>query len=171
MFRFTRHARLAALLVGVCAMFLLAGCKKPVGTVTGKVTYQGKQLKAASISFISTDGSRSYAAGIRDDGTYYIPDLEGGTYKVCVDTEFLKPPITAMGPGMKQPATKDKDKFGPPPGANVPEGYTPSSPAAAQQAASAKKYVAIPPKYADKDQTDLTYTFSGGNQTYDIELK
>jgi hypothetical protein len=33
------------------------------------------------------------------------------------------------------------------------------------------KYVKIPPQYADRERTPLTYKITKGAQTYDIELK
>ena len=53
----------------------------------------------------------------------------------------------------------------------MPEGYKGSSPASGQAAANAKKYVPIPDKYADADKSELTFTFKGGSDTFDIELK
>jgi len=148
------HRRAIVALAGILAALLLTGCPRATGTLTGKVTYQGKPLKAAAISFISTDSGRSYAAGLKEDETYYIPDMQAGQYKVCVDTAYLKgsPGATPMpGLGGQSPASK--------------------SPAAAQQAANSKKYLYIPDKYADPDKTDLTYTFKGGSENWDIELK
>jgi hypothetical protein len=36
---------------------------------------------------------------------------------------------------------------------------------------NANRYLAIPPKYADVEKTDLTYEVTPGAQTHDIELK
>ncbi len=166
------HARLIPAFVLVAATLALTGCSKPVGTVSGKVIYQGKPLKGGSVSFVSTEGGQSFAAGLNDDGTYSIPKILGGAYKVCVETDSQKPAKdTAAVAGSSQPVIPKGAKFEPPPGAAIPEGYTPSNPAAAAAAKAAKRYTPIPPHYADAEKTDITYTFTGGDQTFDIELK
>jgi hypothetical protein len=142
--------RLTYLLLFGGLVFLVSGCSRPVGSVTGKVTYQGKPLKGGTVSFASTEGRQSFSASIADDGSYTIPNLVGGSYKVCVETESLKPPPgvkAGMGPGQNR------------------------SPAAARTAENLKKYVQIPDKYSSADKTDITYEFKGGSETYNIELK
>ncbi|MBN9523993.1 hypothetical protein J0H58_36700 [bacterium] len=159
----------------LCAALFVAGCNRPVGSVTGKVTYQGKELKGGGVTFVSTEGQQSFAATITPEGTYKVPDLLGGDYKVCVDTSSLKPAKGGLSvPGAaayQQPVVPKGAKTGPPPGAVLPEGYQASDPAAMAKNNSAKRYVAIPPKYAEAGTTDLTYTFKGGAETFDIDLK
>jgi hypothetical protein len=173
----------ALFLVGAIAV-LLPGCGRSVGTVTGKVTYNGKALKGGNVSFQSTEGLQSYSTEIKEDGTYSAT-IQTGSYKVCVETASLKPPATGGGPktgssggppgakGMTKTGPKDakEGKGGPPPDAAVPEGYTPSGPAAAKTAENLKRYVQIPDKYGDPTKTDLTYTFKGGTDPFDIDLK
>jgi hypothetical protein len=139
--------------------------------VTGKVTYQGKPLKGGSVSFVSTEGRQSFASGIDEDGTYLVPNLRGGSYKVCVETSSLKPAkehsiYTKMAPIVPKGA-----KTGPPADAQVPEGYTPSDPAAMAAMTAKKRYIPIPEHYADPELTDITYTFNGGAETFNIDLK
>jgi hypothetical protein len=166
----TRALRAGALFATAVAF---AGCSRPVGTVSGKVSHQGKALKGGSVSFVSSEGLRSFSAGIKSDGTYQIPDLIGGDYKVCVETESLKPARAGVPtyPGQAAQPAVPKGKGGPPPGAAVPEGYTPSDPASAAAANNAKRYVAIPAKYGDPKTTTLDYTFKGGTETHDIDLQ
>lgn len=157
---------------------LLAGCSRPTGTLSGKVTYMNKSLKGGTVTFVSAEGRQSYSADIKEDGTYFVMSITGGDYKVCVDTSHLKPPSAAggyTGSGGKSappaPAAGDKKGAAPPPGAALPEGYTPSNPSEANAAANAKKYVQIPESYKDADKTDLKLTVTGGPQTFDIPLK
>lgn len=168
-----------ALLTGT---LILAGCSRPVGSISGKVTYQNKPLKGGSITFVSNEGRKSVPATIGLDGTYKIDSIAAGTYKVCVDTSNLKPP-TGGGPSGYKGGSGGKGfvpgggnkpppgKGGPPPDAVVPEGYKPSSPADGALAENAKRYMKIPDSYKDADKTDLSYTIAGGSQTFDIELK
>ncbi|MBN9319664.1 MAG: hypothetical protein J0I28_08280, partial [Caulobacterales bacterium] len=109
------------------------------------------------VTFVSTEGQQSFAATITPEGTYKVPDLLGGDYKVCVDTSSLKPAKGGLSvPGAaayQQPVVPKGAKTGPPPGAVLPEGYQASDPAAMAKNNSAKRYVAIPPKYAEAGTT------------------
>ena len=159
----------AAFLAGAVA---LTGCGRAIGSVSGKVTHQGKVLKGGSVSFISTDGGQSFAAGIAEDGTYQVPNIASGEYKVCVETSSLKQSAGGPPPGMRGPASRGPAKDIPPPkDAQIPEGYTPSSPADMALAKMKKRYVEIPEKYSKAETTDLGFTADGGQQTFDIDLK
>ena len=79
---------------------------------------------------------------------------------------MMMPPVGGSNPVIPKGA-----KTAPPKDANVPEGYTPSDPAAMQSAQKSKKYVKIPDKYKDPDKTDLRYEAKGGADTFPIELK
>lgn len=166
-----RSVRGAAFGATLLAVVTVAGCSRPVGSVSGKVTFGNKTLKGGNVTFISTEGLPSQSSGITEEGTYSVPSLTAGTYKVCVETESLKPPGFAgppMGAGAPKGTALDPDT-------PIPEGYHPSNPAEASLAGAAarakKLYVAIPGQYADPNKTDLQYTVVGGQQTYNIELK
>jgi hypothetical protein len=172
-----RSGRAAALFA---LAFALVGCSRPVGSVTGTVSYNGKPLKGGSVIFISLDGSPGHSADISETGTFSWDRVTAGQYKVCVDTSYLAPnkeanlgAAAAFGKGAPPPtpAIPKGAKTAPPKDANVPEGYTPSDPAAMQGAAKAKKYVQIPDKYKDADKTDLRFEAKGGAETLTIELK
>src|SRR6185437_15230333 len=140
--RFSSRRSVSTVVFAGAIALLLSGCGRPVGSVTGKVTYQGKPLKGGNVSFNSTDGNQSFSTPIKEDGSFEVPRLVGGTYKVCVETESLNPPSPFVGP-----RDAKVGKGGPPPGAKVPEGYTASGPAGAKAAEIRKKYVRIPEKY------------------------
>jgi hypothetical protein len=136
------------------AALVLTGCESSPGTLTGKVTYQGKPLKGGNILFYTK--KRPVSVPIQPDGTYKAENVPGGEAKVTVETESLKPT------GEPPPPT-----YKPPPGsADVTGGYNP----AAAAARTGANYVAIPKKYSDKETTPLTVTVTGGPQTYDIKL-
>ncbi|HEY1191729.1 MAG TPA: hypothetical protein VGE74_29120 [Gemmata sp.] len=119
--------------------------------------------------FHGNEGQQSYSAEIQEDGTYNVPVLSGGTYKVCVETASLKPTETKSSYGTGAPGPKGAaPKIDP---KSLPEGYQPSSPALASAATKAKRYTAIPEKYASATSTPLSYDFPGGQQTFDIEIK
>lgn len=162
--------------------FALFGCSRPVSSVTGSVSYNGKPLMGGSVTFVSQDGNSSRSTDISETGTFSLDKLVAGDYKVCVDTSFLAPQNTsglpAMGSGGKmmmppptQPTIPKGAKTAPPKDASVPEGYAPSDPATMASAQNAKKYVKIPEKYKDPDKTDLRFQAKGGPETFPIELK
>jgi hypothetical protein len=67
------------------AMMLLAGCGKPatkkVVTVTGTVTYNGRQLKAGIVKFQAPNGDFALAP-IGPDGQFTMTDVVPGDQKV-----------------------------------------------------------------------------------------
>jgi hypothetical protein len=158
---------------------LLTGCPKGVGTVSGTVKYAGKNLKGGNVTFIPPDGSgQTFSGTIGEDGTYSVSGVASGTYKVCVETKSLRPGGDAGGGykgsgGAAAPKPKAKDIPNKPldAGTQVPEGYTPSNPADAAASRMNKRYVQIPDKYSEPDNTDLTFTVSSGENKYDIDLK
>ncbi|HYH64830.1 MAG TPA: hypothetical protein VD866_09075 [Urbifossiella sp.] len=168
--------RSAAPVRGAVALFavgllVVAGCNKPVGTVSGKVTYQGKALKGGGVTFVSANGDRSFVGPIGPDGSYKVPDIVGGTYKVTVDNSSLKGQEKMGGTAAPPPLVPKGAKGGPPPGANLPEGYVASDPNAMKAVASGANYTAINPKYLKAETTDIEYTFKGGDDTFNVELK
>ena len=137
-------------------LILVSGCPKKsgtVGTLSGKVTYKGKEVTGGQMTFFTKEGG-AVPATIKPDGTYSVRDLAVGEATVTVDTKNLKPanPAAVRGGGGDH-----KMQTGPvPPGfSQKPEG----------------EYVEIPPKYADQKKTDLKVTVTGGPQTQDFELK
>lgn len=174
----------AATLLAVC--MLSTGCGPAKGTLKGKVTLDGAALKGGRVDFVNKSGGRSATAEINDDGTYSIPLIFAGEYSISVDTEYLKPKSSgqnSMNPnaksGMPQglPAAAMKSS-GPPMGKSmpkdlqkemakheIPEGYLPVNPAEI-----AKKYVRLPAKYSDSNQSGLTLKFAGGDQIHDVVM-
>ena len=175
------------LAAGLGSLFGLTGCGGGKGDVSGKVSFNGAALKGGNVSLVSDGGGPSFSGAIQEDGTYRIPDVRAGTYKVCVETESLKPQTNIGGPanksgpppgmgGRSAPGgppdplkNASKIKSGPPKDVEVPEGYNPAGLAVVQ--ANAKKYVQIPSTYAKAETTDITFKAEGGPQTFDIELK
>jgi len=130
------------------------GCGGGTGTLSGKVYYDGKPLKGGNMTFICT-GKPSISTKINEDGSYQTEGISAGPVKICVETESWNPRGKTMG-GMNKP----------PPGQTSPATGPKSS-----GAEMLKRYVWIPPIYADPDQTPLTYTVTRGNQTHDVKLE
>lgn len=147
---------------------LVAGCGRSTGSVKGTVKVGSKMLKGGSITFVSTEGQPSQGTQIKEDGSYSIPSLTSGNYKVVVQTSQLKG-MGGVGPqgggGPKEMKAQKLD-----PGTAVPEGYTPSSAGNTGMGKNRALYVPIPDKYEKADTTDKTYNFPGGDQEFNIEL-
>ncbi len=138
----------------------LTSCGPRSGSLSGKVTYKGEPLKGGFITFL---GPQTYSADIKLDGSYEIPKMVSGTYRIGIDTEAFKfDPTSKLPKEAKAPPIHklpvDPSKFG----------YSVPNPSAEYD--PAKRYVKIPSKYKDPNQSGLTYDFPGGTQTYNIEL-
>jgi len=144
------------LLVAAVMPLGLAGCSgASVGTVTGKVyTKDGKVVKGGYVTFLTADKQVSRLSSIGEDGSYTIDQIPAGDVKIGVETESVR-----------QAASRPSNR--PPKDAPAGAGNTnqPANPADL-----AKRYVKINPKYADADQSGLTYTVKGGKQEHDIKL-
>ena len=64
----------------------LSGCGRKPGSVSGKVTYQGKALSSGLVVFVDRDGKVSQPAGIEVDGSYAANDVPLGQVTACVET-------------------------------------------------------------------------------------
>ena len=95
-------------LVGiVCALATLGGCGKKSGTISGKVTFEGKPLQFGSVIFVAADG-KTTTAGIAKDGTYTSEKIEYGKFSVAVISPDPNPPnfTDKLPPGVKHPSGK-----------------------------------------------------------------
>ncbi len=138
------RGRLRLLLV-LAAPLGLVGCNSAIGTVRGKVYYNGTLLKGGTVTFVCADG-RAIPTGIREDGTYVLEQVPVGNVKICVDTSSLSP------------KSRKGYAYEPPPGAKAPS-------------RKSQEYVEIPGKYADPAQSGLTFAVKGGRQDHDVKLE
>jgi hypothetical protein len=141
---------------GWCAL-LLAGCSSSQGTITGKITYQGKPLPAGTVTFVPTQGGHAVTSEIQD-GEYKVTKVPVGLVKIAVTTPSQAPSPQFLETKMALPADL-LEKAQP--------GKSAESPA---KAPKAKKPVPIPTKFSDPDKSGLTYTVKRGPQVFDIDL-
>ncbi len=136
-------------LCGLVAFLLplaLAGCGPRTGTVSGTVTYKGQALGNGSVMFLTKDG-KAQSGLIGSDGSYTVANVPSGPVTITVQTT---PPAGAQGGGMKVKGTEMPDMGG---------------------GTAAGKYVPIPDKYKNKDQSGLSYDVTAGPQKHDIQLQ
>jgi len=137
-----KTARRFPLAAAALAALAVTGCGG-AGSVSGQVKYDGKPLPAGKISFLSQAGEKPVRMVDITDGKYTVTNLPAGPAQITVQT--IPPPTVGGGPQ----------------GPNIipPSGGTPPD-----------KYVQIPAKYANAEQSGLTYEVKGGSQTHDIDL-
>lgn len=130
-----------------------AGCGASTGTITGKVTFKNTPLKGGTVSFVSADKQTSKSGPIQEDGSYTVEKVPPGEAIICVETTSVGPP-----PGV--------------PGYAAPAGMeNPNATTSTDRAQQAKRYVFIPPRYAEPEQSGLKYTVKSGTQEKNINLE
>ncbi len=130
-------------LAAVLLPAVVAGCARPVGTVSGKVTFQNRPLPAGSVTFIHADGTT--VSGSIQDGSYSVSKVPTGACTVLVAA--LPPPRSMWNPEKKETVGDSA-------------------------ANTIRQAMPIPPRYNDPKQSDLHYEVKGGSsQTYNIDLK
>ncbi len=148
MFRLTR---MTPVLGALAAALCLAGCGNHVGSVTGKVSYVGKPVVIGSIVLVNEDTLAFHQESIQPDGTYHIGNVPYGVYKVTVHSaDPDKRPVSRPVPANLK--KKPKETEPPPPRPD------------------ADKWFAIPERYSDWRQSDLSVTVSQSSTTFDIRL-
>jgi hypothetical protein len=136
---------------------LTAGCGGK-GTVAGTVKYKGTPIPSGTIMFTPESGVGLINAPITD-GKYAADNVPTGTAKVTVTSMYTpRNSNPMMGP-------KGKGKMTPP--ADAP----PEARKAFEKKTEYKKGLKIPDKYADPEQSGLTYTVQSGMQTKDFNLE
>jgi len=164
-----RNSRLF-LALRVCSLILLvvviSGCgsKKKLGSVKGKIEYNGKPVTGGKISFHSTSGAEKAEIGILSDGTYSLTNVPLGECKVVIETESIRgimDPRAKSGPKMLLPkdAMKDAPRDAKVPDA-PPEETGPPMPV----------YVKIPEKYGKLETTPEKMDVKKGDQKHDFIL-
>jgi hypothetical protein len=142
---------------GPLLLFLLAvGCSSK-GTVTGKISYQGKPVAAGTVLFVPEQGGGAFRGDIRD-GEYKVTNVPPGPVKIAVTASArsgsaneyiskMQPPTDLI---QKAAPGKSADGFG-----------TPSSTSPAEP---------IPKKFQDPATSGLTYHVEKGTQTHHIDI-
>jgi hypothetical protein len=137
---------IGTLILGV--LLATSGCgDSSTASVYGSVSYKGQNLKGGRVTFIN-DKKETFPAEIEENGKYSILKIPSGDYKVCVETEYLKPTPEMARIAKTRPADAPGSEF----------------------ASQAKRYMAIPATYSNPEQTSLKYTVTGGKQEYNITM-
>jgi hypothetical protein len=131
-----------------------AGCGTKTGNVSGTVTYKGERLPTGSVTFVDA-GKQPVGTSAIQDGKYSIGRVPVGPVTILVST----PPLPNARNVPPPPPPRNKM---PPKGQGTPE-------------FSLEKQKLPPPivvsgKYANPEESDLTYTVQPGDQVHNIPL-
>jgi hypothetical protein len=140
----TRYS-LAILLLGLLAAGCGAGSK--TSAVSGQVTYKGKPVPKANVSFTPAEGTGLAAAGFTDSGGRYTL----GTVSTNDGAAPGKYRVSVIARGPDRPAKPGE-------GSGMPNETVPGDPT-------------IPKKYFAPDTSGLTFEVKRGSNRFDIELK
>jgi hypothetical protein len=140
-----------------------SGCAPSTGSVSGTVTYKGKNLPYGRVLFVCADGT-VVSGRINTDGTYTIPQAPVGLARVAVRClEEAMPVLTSVDPS-DLPGGKGTGFSG-----NAPQG--PMMIQSAEKPNSRPKPMRIPDHFQQAEKSGLTYEIRRGDQTYDIKLE
>jgi hypothetical protein len=145
----------------------VTGCGTAKVNVSGKVSYKNTPLKGGTVTFTSTAGKGDVTSRIAEDGTYTLERCSVGPVIILVETESLNPQFSSGGPMAAKVGMKGPPTYAAPSGqggSNVGN-YTPPS-----REDNSKRYVAIPPEYADPSKSKLKYEVKAGESTHNIDL-
>jgi hypothetical protein len=160
------HLGLFAVLTGLTAI----GCSAsvPKGKITGTVTYEGKPLESGVITFMPAKTGLSVSAEITN-GQYTASEVPQGELYVTV--------VSVKQAGMteadikaeierKEAIRKKMEMTG-------KEGDVPAQtrPDYGRQRVQARPESLIPSKYADPSRSELKFTLSSSEATYNVELQ
>lgn len=139
---------------------LLTGCgtkRSSGGTVTGKITYNGKPVNGALLRLIpSSKEGEEFRIPVTQEGTYNSSGVPAGDYKIVVQGTEVPPDVQKtmkqMPKGMDPAKAEEmKQKF--------------------QQAHQETPTIPFPAKYKKPDTTDLKWTITQGKQELNLDLK
>jgi hypothetical protein len=120
----------------------LAGCGPGRGTLSGKVSMEGKgPLKYGSVSVVGSDGVAKQGA-INSDGTYSVEGIAPGSVKISVNSP--DPALSKSHMRKKEDSAPKVDNAG---------------------------WFPIPEKYGDPQKSGLTFDLKTGANSYNIDLK
>ena len=120
------YARCLAALVLALVMLPLVGCGDKLAQVTGTVTLNSKPLESGVVTFFPASGT-PVAANI-DNGSYTIPAIGYGKYRITVTPVTAPPQVTTSSSGKTlKPGEVDPSAKAAPPlkatGPVIPEKY------------------------------------------------
>jgi hypothetical protein len=144
---FSVPARVVAGTLVLVLALAVCGCSGGTGTVSGKVTYQGKAVPGGTVTCM-TKNNHPFMGKIESDGSYTVNGVPTGPVTVAVEA----------GVGADEPPLPLPGKDPPP---KAPVTPAPKVPTIMQ----------IPRQYANPDSSGLGLTVARGGNPFNIDLK
>jgi hypothetical protein len=129
----------------------LAGCKEPLSSVSGKVTYKEKAVRSGNVLFIGSD-TKAYYGQLNDEGNYSVQGLPPGLAKIAVSS----PDPNGGGGRRERPGDAPRE---------------PIVRGEGSPAVDIKGWFAIPDTYSNYTNSALTFDVRPGPNTFNIDLK
>lgn len=140
----------------------LSGCgggDVPRGRVHGKITVQGKPVPGLAVVFLGSD-NRTQSVSTKADGTYEAQGVAQGPVKVSVQAPVERSAVKGEFDPPRVPSSSAKGVKDEKAGKSLAETAPKAAPGA---------FVA--PKYANPDQSGLTFELTGPDQEWSADLK
>jgi hypothetical protein len=151
--------RLTALLVGL-GLLALNGCGSGKGSVSGKVTYQGRPIVIGSVVMTAKVGPPVVGA-LDAEGHYALKGVPAGPVNVAVVTTL---PVYMKGPtafhGKRGLGADNKE----------PESKNSVAPLPEPPKIDLEKWIQLPKEYERADTSGISTTVKPGNNLFNIEL-
>jgi hypothetical protein len=144
---------------GIWAAFLFlaaSGCAAK-GTITGRVTYDGKPLTGGSVIFLDS-ADRAHPGPIDSQGNYRIENVPVGEVKIALN-------VTEGLPAMPGGGGRGAMRWGPP-GGQAPAGLNVGT----GEAKSGPKKALVSERFKSPEQSGLRYMVISGPQTHNLDL-
>jgi hypothetical protein len=157
---------------GALLLTAAVGCGSGKGTVSGKVTLDGKPLPAGQISFVGAHGQTA-TADIKD-GQYTVSNVPTGDVKVTVQTSSIKQQAETLLASSRYGSSKTRAAAARKLPADIKEQLQAEATRNAEMVKRGKellaKYRPVPDKYAKPDSSGLHVSVSRGDISYDVPL-
>ena len=135
-------------------LILLAGCGtsgQPKATVKGTLTYNGRPVNGCVlVLYPNTEEANPTLIPVTQEGTFQTDSVPAGEFKIVVQPTEANPDMYSTAGLSPEKAAEAKQK---------------------SQSLQVKPTIPYPDKYKDRLKTDLTHTFTKGEETLKLELK
>lgn len=168
---FLRRFGFAAALAAVLST--VVGCGGGKGTVTGKVTVDGKPLPSGRISFVPSKGQG--VGGEIKDGQYTVEKVPVGSVKVTVETKSLKERINALTVAAQMGSQMPPNMQGK---GDLPKGAKEGMEEERKKNQEIEQelktlqatYMFVPEKYEKQETSGFSLEVKSGSNTFDVSL-
>ncbi|QEL17305.1 carboxypeptidase-like regulatory domain-containing protein [Limnoglobus roseus] len=146
------------LLILVAALGVV-GCGPSLGTLSGKVCYNGRPVVYGTVVVIDSEGL-PHPGTIEPDGRYEVSGLPAGVATICVTSPSPPGTENKLPPGPKGRSQK----------ADAMRTKREDEPTPAAPADVISNWQSIPDRFSDPTQSKLQFTVRRGSNSWDIPL-